>query len=63
MTQTASIQSQMAGQLIETVLGQAQQAQTDLAMKLARISLSTNLQTPPGTADASGAGAAVDLVG
>jgi len=61
--EAASAQSQMAANLIEVVLGQSQQGQTDLAMKLAKISLATNLQSPPGTADASGAGGQVDLVG
>lgn len=63
MMQVASAQSQTAGNLIETILGQSQQSQTDLAMKLARISLSTKVQAPPGTSDASGAGSKVDLVG
>ena len=57
----ASVQSQMAGNLIESLLGQAQQSQTDLAMKLARISLATSLQSPSGTSDASGPGSLVDL--
>jgi hypothetical protein len=58
----ASVQSQMADSFIESLLGQAQQSQTDLAMKLARISLATSLQSPSGTSDASGAGSRVDLV-
>ena len=53
----------MAVNLIESLLGKAQQSQTDLAMKLARISLASNLQSPSGTSDASGAGSLVDLVG
>lgn len=59
----ATVQSQMAGNLIESLLGQAQQSQTDLAMKLARVSMATNLQSPAGTSDASGAGSMVDLMG
>ena len=59
----ASVQAQMAGNLIESLLGKAQQSQTDLAMKLARISLASNRQSPSGTSDASGAGSLVDLVG
>ena len=62
MMEAATFQTQLAGSLIEAILGQSQQAQTDLAMKLAKISLSMNLQSPPGTADASGAGSGVDLV-
>jgi|SaaInl4_150m_RNA_FD_contig_41_599649_length_489_multi_2_in_0_out_0_1 hypothetical protein len=58
----ATIQTQLAGSLIESILGQSQQAQTDLAMKLARVSLSMQMQSPPGTADASGAGGSIDMV-
>ena len=58
----ATIQTQLAGSLIESILGQSQQAQTDLAMKLARVSLSMQMQSPPGTADASGAGGRIDMV-
>ncbi|MCZ6634411.1 MAG: hypothetical protein O7G87_13485 [bacterium] len=56
-------QGQMATQLIQSVLGQVQQSQTDLAMKMAQISLSQNLQSPPGTAGVNGVGALVDVVG
>jgi len=59
----SQVQSQMAGSLIETVLGQAQNAQTDLAMKMAKISLSQNLQSPTNTASVSGQGGMVDMVG
>ena len=59
----SQIQSQMAGSLIESVLGQAQNAQTDLAMKMAKISLSQNLQSPANTASVSGQGGLVDVVG
>ena len=58
----ASMQTQLAGNLIQSILGQSQQAQTELAMKLAKVSLSVQLQSPPGTADASGAGGSIDLV-
>ena len=63
MMHAASIQSQMASQLIEAVLGQSVQAQMDLAMKMVRVSMSMNLQSSPSTADVNGAGAQVDLVG
>ncbi len=59
---TASLQTQLAGNLIQSILGQSQQAQTDLAMKLAKVSLSMQLQSPPGTSGASGAGGSIDLV-
>jgi hypothetical protein len=49
----------MAGNLIESVLGRSQQAQTDLAMKLAKVSLSMNLQS---TAAVNGAGSMVDSI-
>jgi hypothetical protein len=55
----ASLQSSLAGNLIESVLGRSQQAQTDLAMKLAKISLSMNLQS---TAAVNGAGSVVDSI-
>ncbi len=55
----ASLQSSLAGSLIESVLGRFQQAQTDLAMKLAKISLSQNLQS---TAAVNGAGSMVDAI-
>ena len=58
----ASMQTQLAGNLIQSILGQSQQAQPELAMKLAKFSLSMQLQSPPGTADASGAGGGLDLV-
>jgi hypothetical protein len=53
----------MAGHLIESVLGQAQNAQIDMAMKLARLSLQTQVQTPPSTANVTGMGSSVDAVG
>ena len=56
-------QSQMAGHLIEAMLGPAQNAQVDLAMKFARISLQTQLQTPPSVADVTGMGSSIDVVG
>ena len=59
----ASAQSQTAANLIQMVLGQSQQAQTELALKMARLSLAANVQSPSGTADASGAGGLVDVVG
>jgi hypothetical protein len=59
----SQVQSQMAGHLIESVLGQAQNAQVDLAMKMARISLQTQLQSPPSVADVTGMGSSVDVVG
>jgi len=54
---------QMAGNLIESVVGQAQNAQVDLAMKMARVSLQTQLQSPPSVADVTGMGSTVDVVG
>ena len=59
----SQVQSQMAGHLIESVLGQAQNAQTNMAMKLARLSFQTQLQTPVSTADVTGMGSSVDVVG
>ena len=55
----ASLQSSLAGSLIETVLGQSQQAQTELAMKLVKASLATNMQS---TAAVNGAGSMVDAI-
>ena len=52
----------MAGQLVEVLLGEAQRAPTDLGMKLAKMSLAANMQAPPGTASANGAGSLVDMV-
>ena len=54
----ASKQGPMAAQLIESVLGASQRAQTDLAMKLAKISLSGQ----GNTSAVNGSGAAVDMV-
>ena len=54
----ASKQGAMAAQLIESVLGASQRAQTDLAMKLAKISLSGQVNTSA----VNGSGAAVDMV-
>ena len=59
----SQVQSQMAGNLIESVLGQAQNAQIEMVMKLARLSLQTQLQAPASTADVTGMGSAVDVVG
>jgi hypothetical protein len=59
----AQVQSQVAGHLVETVLGQSQRAQTDMAMKLAKISLQQSLQSPPSTASVSGQGGGLDVVG
>lgn len=59
----SQIQSQMAGNLIESVLGQAHSAQTDLAMKMAKLALSQNLQSPTNTSALSGQGGMVDMVG
>ncbi len=59
----ASVQTQMAADLIQTVLGQSQQAQVDLSMRMARIAMAANLSAPPSTAGASGAGGYVDIVG
>ena len=56
----SSLQSSMAGNLIQSVLGQSQQTQTELAMKLARLSLATNVQS---TTTINGAGSLVDVVG
>jgi hypothetical protein len=58
----ANASSSAATQLIQKVLGASQQAQTDLGMKLAKISLASRIQAPPGTADASGSGGLVDGV-
>ena len=63
MLKAATAQSQAAGQLVETVLAQPQQAKIDLATKMARVAMSMKLQTPAGTADASGMGGQIDLVG
>ncbi len=57
------VQSQAAGQLIDALLGQSQQSQTALAMKLAKVSLASKVQAPPNTSAASGAGGRVDLLG
>ena len=54
----ASLQSSLAGNLIQSVLGKSQQAQTDLAMKMARISLATNIST----AAVNGTGSMVDAI-
>lgn len=54
----ASLQSSLAGNLIESVLGKSQQAQTDLAMKMARISLAQNIST----AAVNGTGSMVDAI-
>ncbi len=54
----ASQQSALAAQLIESVLGASQQAQTDLAMKMAKISLASQVSTSALT----GSGAAIDLL-
>ena len=63
MMHAASIQGQMASQLIDAVLGQSVQAQIDLATKLIRVSMEMNLKAPASTADVSGAGGQVDVVG
>jgi hypothetical protein len=55
----SSLQLSMAGNLIESVLGRSQQAQTDQATKLAKVSLSMNLQS---TAAVNGAGSMVDSI-
>jgi len=57
------VQSQMASNLIQSIVGQAQNAQTDLALKMAKVSLSQNLQSPTNTASVSGQGSVVDMVG
>ena len=62
MMDATTIQTQLAGNLIESILGLSQQAQTELAMKLARVSLSMQVQSPPGTSGASGAGGSIDMV-
>jgi len=59
----ASAQTQMAADLIQSVLGQAQQAQVNLSMKMARVAMATHLSAPPSTADASGTGGYADIVG
>jgi len=56
--EAATQQSSMAAQLIESVLGASQRAQTDLAMKLAKISLASQVNTSA----VSGSGAAIDMV-
>ena len=63
MLKAATAQSQTAGQLVDTVLAQPQQAKIDLATKMTRVAMSMKLQAPAGTADASGVGGLVDLVG
>ena len=54
----ASLQSSLAGDLIASVLGRSQQAQTELAMKMARISMAANIST----AAVNGTGSMVDAV-
>ena len=56
--EASSLQASLAGNLIESVLGAAQQAETELAMKLAKISLASNIST----AGVNGAGSLVDTV-
>jgi hypothetical protein len=56
------VQTQMASNLIQSVVGQAQNKQTDLAMKMAKVALAQNLQSPD-TSSASGQGSLVDMVG
>ena len=62
MTDITSLQTQLAGDLIQAVMMQSQQAQMDLATKMVRVSMAMKLQAPPGTAAASGAGGLVDMV-
>jgi hypothetical protein len=54
----SSLQSSLAGNLIESVLGKSQQAQTDLAMKMAKISMAANIST----AAVNGTGGMVDAI-
>lgn len=63
MMNVAQVQSQVSGQLVEAVLGQSQRAQTDMAMKLAKLSLQQNLQSPTNTASVNGQGGGLDVVG
>ncbi len=58
----ATVQAQMASQLIETVLGQSMRAEVDLATKMARVSMAMKLQHPAGTADITGAGGSLDII-
>ena len=58
----ATVQAQMASQLIETVLGQSVRAEVDLATKMARLSMAMKLQHPAGTTDVTGAGGSLDMV-
>ena len=51
-----------ASQLIETVLGQATQAEVDLATKMARVSMAMKLQHPAATTDVTGAGGGLDMI-
>jgi hypothetical protein len=53
----------MASNLIQSVVGQSQNAQTDLAMKMAKVALTQKLQAPGNTSSVSGQGGYVDLVG
>ena len=57
------VQAQMASNLIQSVVGQSQNAQTDLAMKKAKVALTQKLQAPGNTSSVSGQGGYVDLVG
>ncbi|MDP6778112.1 MAG: hypothetical protein QGI83_15250 [Candidatus Latescibacteria bacterium] len=58
----ATVQAQMASQLIETVLGQATQAEVDLATKMAKVSMTMKLQHPAATTDVTGAGGGLDTI-
>ncbi|MDA0710223.1 MAG: hypothetical protein O3B73_08440 [bacterium] len=60
---TNQVQMQMAGSLIQSIVGQAQNAQTDLAMRMAKVALTQNLQSPTNTASVNGQGSLVDFVG
>ena len=57
------VQAQMASNLIQSVVGQSQNAQTDLAMKMAKVALTQKLQSPANTSSVSGQGGYVDMVG
>jgi hypothetical protein len=61
--EAANSATQMAGGLIQAVMGQAFQAQMNLTNKMLRVSMSMSLQTPVSTAGINGVGGHVDILG
>lgn len=62
MMDAANSATMMAGNLIQTVMGQAFQAQMDLTQKMLKVSMSMSLQSPS-TGGINGIGGLVDVVG